>query len=306
MSFAEMAARHGSLKATVRNSFALDRTAEHMEQASQTSVVQDASGNFRVSLENAASSLEVQQVGEAVYVRYDRGSLRQKTRRDLATVPLRETVVSALPQALGLFAGVTFTDPQPDHVEGRPATRYRLGLAAAPRAGGAGAKSAAGAADNSGDADDAGDATALGSVPGSMGSEATTAQLPTGMPWSPPPLWHQQLQPLALAGFVSLDVQNGTLLRALLDGRLQIMDRGAASTQLTVHVDLQVAQAGRVEPLLAPQRALGEFRRPLRVHDPLSFFRDQLPREAPTELRHEGATKAPDAQPPAALDPLAD
>ncbi len=200
----------------------------------------DADGHLALALETPASSLHLQQLGSDLYVRYDKGTLRQKTRRDMATLPLCDQVVATLPQALALLPGVDFVDPQPDRVDGRPATRYRLRLASP------------------------------------LGTPLPDHSPAWHFPVTPPPRWRAQLQRLQVAGFVSLDAATGLMLRGNLELSGQVADGTDLPAGLSLRLDLLLSHVGRVDPVLRPTKAVAEFRRPLRHRDPLHFFRDQL------------------------------
>jgi hypothetical protein len=247
----EQVQRLGSLRLIVHSSITLQRQGETTVQNDSSTVVADANGNFTVVLETPASSLEVHQIDQDVFVRYDKGSLRRKTRRDVATDPLRDLATAALPQALMLFGSVAFVEPQPDRVDGRPASRYRLALGKA------------------------------GTPPLTLLPNAW--QFPSALP----PRWHTQMHNVHLSGFVSVDASTGVLLRGEITASWQIQDATSSPTTVSLHLDQQISHVGRINPQQRPSRTVAEFRRPIRNRDPLRFFRDQIPAAANSPLGAE-------------------
>jgi hypothetical protein len=181
-------------------------------------------------------------VGEHAYVRNDVGQLREQGAHSVDTDTWHETAYSGLSQILELFAGrVAFTAPQRDTVSGRSVTRYRVRLAPA----------------------DAAEAA------------ASIKPSPTRLAVAPLPRWRELAKPLELSGELWLDPAAGVVLGATLEARLEIADRAARPTQLTVSFAGKAQNVGSVEPVSAPAN-IAEFRRIPFAGDPLAFFRSEM------------------------------
>lgn len=277
MPFGEAAARLGSLHFESRTHFAFTQAQGHSyEQSDKASVHYDSVGNVHVVSATPAAQLELITAGDKVFVRYDTGQLRQKTRRDVDIDELPEKAFAGIHQMLNLFANVAYVDAHPDTLGGRRVTRYRL------------------------------------KNDGSQAPDAPAAVPPSGvrLPAAPPGRWREEARPLDLAGTLAIDAQTGVLLEAELDGRLEIRDAAVRTTILVVHHSHAVSEAGSAGNVRAPTRYIAEFRRPIRPRDPLAFFRENLgsqpsggPSERPSEPDGEEAiSDRPGAPPPASED----
>lgn len=258
MPFGEAAARLGSLRLEAQTNITLTRGAEDYDQADRYVVTQDSSGNFHVMLDTPQSEVDMALIGEDVFVRYDKGHMRQKTRRDTDAEALTDVAMSVLAQTLEVYGpALTFTDPRADHVEGRAVTRYRAHLQS-------------------------------GTVPPPhVGTPLSAWRLPLRSP----PRWHEQARPLDVSGTVALDAQTGVVLAADLEGRLEVPEAKGPPTDISTRLTWRVNQIGRVATVKAP-KALPEFKRVVRQRDPISFFRDQVPLPVP-EDGTPGAAKSP-------------
>jgi hypothetical protein len=245
MPFGEAAARLGSLAFEARSSFVFSRGVEEYAQNDFYSVVQDSRGNFRVVLDTPDRGVEVFLVGEDIYVRQDKGHLRNKPRRGVDTESWTELAFSSMHQILELFRPrLTLVDPRPEKVDGRQAVRYTVALADAAR--------------------------------GLDWQEEESAR--NRLPVSPPARWRELARPLDAKGTLSLDSATGVVTRLSLDGRIEIADREVRPTQLELHFEAAITRVGRVAAIERPQ-SVPEYRRPERPRDMLSFFADQLPQK---------------------------
>ena len=249
MSFGEAAARLGSLTFEARSHFSFSRGGEEYEQNDIYTVTQDSLGNFHVILDTPNSQIEYYLVGGTVYVRYDKGHLRKKPRRDIETTAWCEIAFSSVRQVLQLFQPcLKFTDPRPDRATtGRPAIRYTLTL------------------------DEEGNQPLVSPTP---------QVVETPLPVAPPARWRELARPLDLQGHIWLDDATGILYRAALQGRIEIADRQVRPTQLSLRFEAAIKDAGKVAAVSVPE-SVPEFRRKRRPREQLSFFRQYLEPDAP-------------------------
>jgi hypothetical protein len=252
MPFADAAARLGSLSFDAKTQFVFSRDTDDAEQANTAKVAQDAEGNFHVAIDTGTNQVELYQIGEQVFVRQDKGHLRRKARRDVATEAWCDLAWSGLAEMLDLFAPrLRFVDGRAENVAGRQARRYELTLASAE------------------------EAPATGAAPAS-----------SLLPVPPPTRWREQARPLDISGSVWIDSVSGVVLRSKVEGRLEISDRSIRPTQLAVRFEGSVAKVGGVPTLSAPAN-LPEYERAIPEADPLSFFRSEL-----DKLAAENAARA--------------
>jgi len=245
--------RLGALHFEAKSTFEFNRGGQELEQNDLYSMTQDSSGNFHVVLDTPESQIEIFLVGETVYVRHDKGHLREKPRRDVEVGGWRELAFSSVSQALELFSPhLTITDPSIDETTPRKTMRYSLGLS-----------------------ETAG--TVLKCPP-----ESVTA------PVTPTAQWRELARPLDLRGNLWVDAATGVLTRVTLDGRMEIQDRQVRPTQLKLHFDSAITDAGKVATV-RPGSSIPELKRNRRPRDPLSFFRDQLPKLEDPEGKQEDA-----------------
>jgi hypothetical protein len=242
MPYGEAALRLGTLKFEADSSFVFSRGGQELEQADTYRIQQDGNGNLHAVNSTPTGDLEVLVLGEAVYVRNNRGQLRQKSRRDIDVDEVPATGFASLVETLDLFPGATFIDPRSESVGGRPATRYRVKLT------GAASKEA-----------------------------ALPRPGPSPLPLRAPSAWRETAKPLDLTGTLAVDAATGVVLRAELAGRLEVQDRPVRPTQLTIRYRSLVSDVGRVPAFKVPARTVAEYRRATHPRDPLAFFRDQLP-----------------------------
>lgn len=243
MPFGEAAARLGSLHFESRTHFAFSQGAgRSYEQSDKASVHHDSQGNVHVTSATPAAQVELITAGDKVFVRYDTGQLRQKTRRDVDIDELPEKAFAGMSQVLNLFAHIAYTEARQDSIGGRSVTRYKL------------------------------------KNDSSQAPVAPAAVPPSGvrLPAAPPGRWREEARPVDLAGTMAIDNETGVLLEAEVDGRLEIRDPAVRVTTLVVHHSHAVSEAGTAGNVRAPTRYISEFRRPIRPRDPLSFFRDNL------------------------------
>jgi hypothetical protein len=245
MPFGEAAARLGSLRFEARSDFLFSRGGVEVEQKDVYAVTQDSLGNFHVVLDTPNSQIEFFLVGETVYVRHDNGHLREKPRRAIDADAWCEIAFASQRQALEFFQPrLQFSHPTPDKSTPRPSIRYTLSLA----------------------------------------DQAVDHPPPpeTQLPVSPPARWRELARPLDLRGHVWVDYATGVLSRVDLAGRIEIADRQVRPTQLSLRFESGVTDAAKVAPV-RPGASIPELRRDRKPRDPLSFFRDRLPREEAVE-----------------------
>ena len=231
----------GPHRLEISTQLSIGRGADHYEQADSYVLVLDPRGNYQVLLSNADAQLDTTRIGEELFVRYDRGHLRRKSRRDMDADAPPQRVLLALAQCLQPFLGASLGDGRSETVQGRSASRYPLHL---------------GRAEN---------------------IQAPAAVL-RGTP--PTAAWRSQARPLGLQGHVVLDGVSALPLAAEVDGRLEVPAKPAPPTQLRLQCSLKIVDLGRVQALKVPTRVVAEYRRLPRDRDPLGFFRDQLPAAA--------------------------
>jgi len=79
--------------------------------------------------------------------------------------------------------------------------------------------------------------------------------------------------PRSLKGEVLVDQATGVVLRASLDGRLEVAGHGAAPPAgLRVTLEQRISRIGQVPPLKAPPSALPDVDKPLGIADALDRF----------------------------------
>lgn len=240
MPYGEAAQRLGAMHFEANSNFVFSQGGQDLEQNDRFRISQDATGAVHVVSQTPTSQVEVYLIGENVYVRYEKGQARQKSRRDTDTDELTAVAWSSLAEVLALFPRATFTDPRHDSVGGRSVSRYHIALA----------KEAA---------------------PGSGASAVIAPPLPI----TPHARWRDLAKPLDLSGTLSVDTATGVILKAEVDGRIEINDRPVRPTELIVHYRSVISEVGHVPMVKAP-RSVAEFRRPQKARDPLAFFRDHL------------------------------
>lgn len=248
MPLREIGDRFGAMHIEVQSLIALDNRSANYEQSDRYSVAYDSHGNFRVFLSTPSREMETYVIDETVYVRYDKGEMRKKTRRDMNVDGIADLTAVVLPQALALFGNLSFVDAQTDNIDGHPATRYRIRL----------------------EPNGSRDLTLASDV------FAPAWQVPL----QPAPPFRAASTPTQASGVLSLDNATGAVLYANFDGKLEFSDVHLPNTHINVHVRYAVTDINHVAPVRAP-RAVPEFRRSSRPRDPLAFFRDYLPKESP-------------------------
>jgi hypothetical protein len=240
MPFGEAAQRLGALKYEAQSNFVFSQGGQDLEQNDVFKIAYDANGALHVVSATPNNQMEMYLIGENVWVRYGKGTLRQKSRRDTDTDELTAVAWSSLAEVLALFPRATFSDGRRDTQNGRSVTRYHLGL-------------------------------------GKGVPMATSAKpvpfLP--LPVTPHARWRDQAKPLDLNGTVSIDNDSGVIVKAEIDGHIEVQDRPVRPTELMVHYRANIADVGKVANLKQP-KGIAEYRRPTHPRDPLSFFRDHL------------------------------
>ncbi len=244
MRFTEAIDRLGSATFDYKSYFVFSRGGKDREQTDVGRAERDSTGNFHVSVDTGPNQLEVFRVDQKLYVRQDEGHLREKPEPDAGSNTWAEMAFSSMRQALEPFGPrLRFVDPKPESVAGRQAMRYRLQLGATGE-----------------------NAAALPAPP--------TAPV---LPVPPPARWRELARPLDLHGELYIDSATGVPLRAKIEGRLEIPDREVRPTQLLLRYQGSLSKIGATGPIAVP-KSVQEYVRKLPPADPLSFFRDKLPK----------------------------
>ena len=242
MPFGEAGLRLGSLRYEASSEFVFSRGADVHEQRDVHRVSQDAEGNFHTYIDTPETQMEVYLLGDDLYVRYDRGQLRKKSRRQVETETWTELAFAGFHQVLELFRPrLRFSDATPEKAAGRQMIRYKVSL---------------------GEPEDA---------------PLTVADIPASvLPVAPLPRWREIARPLHLTGSIWVDGETGVVLRSKLDGRLEVSDRGVRPTELRLRYDSIIRDIGKVAGIEVPE-SVPEFRREIPPRDLLGFFREHLP-----------------------------
>lgn len=244
MPFGEAALRLGSLKFAADNRFVFTTDTREYEQSDHSEIAQDTSGNSHLRIKNGSSQIETYAVDNRAYIRSDVGHLREQSTHSVDIETWQETAFSGLGQMLEIFGRRVMLTPQDSPViEKRQTQRFRVKLAP------------------------------VGEE--SPGGDSLTPYY-SRLPIAPVASWREQAQPLDLTGAIWVDNETGVVLKAELDGRVQIRDRKVRPTQLELHFKHEISDIGRVATITVPE-STQEFRRKPVPSDPLSFFRDHLP-----------------------------
>jgi len=213
MPFGEMAARLGSLRFEAQTRFTFSQGGSEYEQEDTYTIVHDASENFRVNMVTPRNAIDFYLIGEDVYIRQDKGQMRQKPRRQVNAEQWEETAFAVVRETLALFhPRLSFSDPAQGDVYGRAATGYRLGL-----------------------------------------SDPQPDAAKPAPPTVAPARWREVAQPLDLEGRYWVDNETGAFLKAELAGRLDVVDREVRPTQLLISLQAAVLEVARVKPLQPPE-----------------------------------------------------
>ncbi len=250
MPMREIADRFGAMQVDVQSIFSLENRQATHEQDDRYQVASDSHGNFHAVITTPNRETETYVIDETVYVRYDKGELRRKTRRDMNVDGVADLAAVVLPQALALFGNLSFVDAQTDNIDGHPATRYRIRLEP--------------------------------NGPRDLNISNDVFAPAWQVPLRPPPPFRAASTPTQASGTISLDNASGAILRANFDGKLEFTDAKLPNTHIGVHVRYGVTNINRVAPIHAP-RWVPEAHRTARARDPLAFFRDYLPRAEPSK-----------------------
>ena len=250
MPMREIADRFSAMQVDVQSTFALENRQGTYEQDDRYQVVSDSHNNYHATVSTPSRETETYLVDEIVYVRYDKGELRRKTRRDMNVDGVADLAAVVLPQALALFGNLSFVEAQTDNIDGRPATRYRIRLEP--------------------------------NGPRDLSISNNVFAPAWQIPLRPPPPFRAASAPTQATGTISLDNATGAVLHATFDGKLEYTDVKLPNTHIGVHVRYGVTNINRVAPIRAP-RWVSEAHRTSRARDPLAFFRDYLPKADPAK-----------------------
>lgn len=250
MGAAEMAERLGAHRFNASVSFEWSTPSATPVTLSETRLLEaDArgvNGDFHAKVDNNQDlGLEVIRVDGAVYARNRFGKFRLRRRDRGMAERTREDVVAPLSELDALFDRRLKLLPQGTTTyEGRPVLRYEVALAGAP---------------------------------------------PKAPPASPPPLLSVKggvdettrrrlaflaaKSPRSLKGEVLVDQASGVVVRATLDGRLDVPGQGSARpAALRVTLEQKITHIGQAPQLKPPPGALPDADKPLGIADALDRF----------------------------------
>lgn len=246
MPFSEVAAQFPSLTFEAKTNFSFNRGTSDYEQADQSVIQQDTTGNFHVFLKTSEDESDIVLHNGTVYVRQSKGHIRQKPQRDITAESWRDIAYSSVNEALHLFGPqLALTDAKIENLDARPAMRYRLTLDT--------------------------QRTSEVNDSNSLLPKTVTAR------------WRENQKILDLKGYCWVDTEAGVLTKLVLDGRIEVADREIRPTELLVHIDTKISNIGKTSPIVAPTKTIAEYVRVPKPGDLLGFFRDQLPVEPAKE-----------------------
>jgi hypothetical protein len=250
MGAAEMAERLGAHRFDATVSFDWSTASQEPVKLSETRLLEagarGVNGDFHARVDNSGDlGLEVIRVNGEVYARNRFGKFRLRRRDRGMAERTREDVVAPLRELDALFEGRFKLLPQGTVTyEGRPTLRYEVGLAAG------GPKTPAAPLPPL--------ATPHGGV-----DETTRRRL----------AFLADKHPRSLKGEVLVDQATGVVLRASVDGRLEVAGQGAARpAALRVTLDQRISRIGQVPTLKAPPGALPDVDKPQGIADALDRF----------------------------------
>ena len=250
MGAAEMAERLGAHRFNAQVSFDWSTPSAAPVKLTETRLLEaDArgvNGDFHAKVDNSEDvGLEVIRVDGAVYARNRFGKFRLRRRDRGMAERTREDVVAPLSELDALFDRRMKLVPQGTVTyEGRPALRYEVALAtAAPKV-------------------PPPSLPALLAPKGGV-DETTRRRL----------AFLAAKSPRSLKGEVLVDQATSVVLRASLDGRLEVPGQGSARpAALRVTLDEKVTRIGQPPQLKAPPGALPDVDKPLGIADALDRF----------------------------------
>jgi hypothetical protein len=250
MGAAEMAERLGAHRFNAQVSFDWSTPSASPVKLTETRLLEaDArgvNGDFHAKVDNSQDvGLEVIRVDGAVYARNRFGKFRLRRRDRGMAERTREDVVAPLRELDALFDRRVKLLPQGTvSYEGRPALRYEVQLAsAAPKA----------------------QAAALPALlPAKGGVDETTRRRLAFLATK---------SPRSLKGEVLIDQATSVVVRASLDGRLEVAGQGNAKpAALRVTLEQKVTKIGQPPQLKIPPGALPDVDKPLGIADALDRF----------------------------------
>lgn len=235
------------------------------ELARESSVIDiDAEGHRSIKIETPRRRIEQIFLGDAIYVRYGTGHMRQKTPREMDPQELGDGAFDALRQAFVTLGPIAWEGP----------TDARLGATAVKRY----------VAREVAEHDDA-------------EVQITSERLSDRLPKTPLGAWHKAAKISRLNARVDIDAAAGVVLDAKIAATFITQLERSEATEVVLTHERHLTQVGQVQPRRAPTRTVGEFRRILHDRNVLSFFRDALPKPAAgsgdpssIETKEEGAS----------------
>jgi len=208
------------------------------------------SGDFQGVVDNSRDQgLEVIRVGKAVYARNRYGKFRQRLRDRGMAEREREEIYGAVREFDEIFAGrLKLISQGSAVVQGRPAVKYAVSLAAAESDGGAEDESLPALAKPKGGTDD-----------------STARRM----------AFFQKRQPRSLQGELVVDRQSAVILQARLDGKLAVPPPGNAKDKevlVRLSVESSLTNIGKAPALKAPADFLPDADKPLGIAAALDRF----------------------------------
>ena len=245
----DLAARLGPAELSVLTSMTLAHQRRSYAQDDQARLAWDNEAGLCLQVTSGPMALEAMRVGEALFVRYNRGQMRRKSGGDMDIDQLANQTSGSVAQALLLLEPLTVDAAEAVTYEHRDAVRFRLAARERP--------------------------------PLAAGAEAPTPQVPASLIALIPSGWRARLDQRSVDGFVVVDRATGVLLQAEIDARAHIVHAQVADTALTYRLRHHLRRIGQQE-LIAPPASVPEFRRLSHPRDPLAFFRDPVAASPPS------------------------
>lgn len=271
MPVGEMAARLGSFRYDAEDTIRIeDSNGQLLSDKTRSFVLWDQNGSVHMQTANPTRSLELMAIGEKAYVRLDRGHLRYKSRRDVDVHEMVNAAAAGLSGLLSAYGGATLSKPE-SGVLGEVSV-WTYNVAAKERE--------------------------VGEAP-----QAHAPLSPGALPQPLPATWSEGASHKEITGKLAVDAATGTILRASVEGRMQINVGQTRPLTLTLMHRHVVRNVGNVSVIEAPSGTLSEYRRPLRPREPLAFFKQHLAVGDDgllTDRPAEGEAPAPEAKPAAA------
>jgi hypothetical protein len=238
----------GAFKIMANARYEFTRNSESHIQEDTYELTQDTQGHFHLKIVTPLHSIELYHVGEHVYVRHDRGLLRQKRQQVLDLAVWTDLVSSSLGDALEVFRPyLFFAESTQSTYQKRQIRRFSILLN--------------GSAQND-------DSSPMPPVRPSL----------LALPIAPMARWRKEAKPTDLEGSIVVDEDTALILSAKLKGKLDVMDRDVRPTQVLLTYTYKLLDLGKPQKIRVPSH-VEEFSRVPPPGDPLQFFRAYLEEE---------------------------